>query len=111
VRERVTDTKERAWRVSCGVCAGLAIAVAVLARARDPEPATIPAQRIDVNSAPAARLRLLEGVGPTLAARIIADRAENGAYGSLEDLDRVPRIGPRTLLGIAPDVSFGPDAP
>ena len=45
------------------------------------------------------------------AARIVADREEHGAFESLEDLDRVPRIGPRTLRGIEADVAFGPGSP
>jgi hypothetical protein len=40
--------------------------------------------------------------------RIIADRAARGAYRSLDDLGRVPGIGPATLRVLAPAVTFSP---
>jgi competence protein ComEA len=42
----------------------------------------------------------LPGIGPALAERIVADRQENGAFGSLEALLRVPGIGPGKLGAI-----------
>ena len=35
----------------------------------------------------------LPGIGPVLSARIVADRHKNGAFGSLEGVQRVPGIG------------------
>jgi len=99
----------RAWQAS-----GIALALATLAAsplALAPDngpPATVEPVRIDVNAACADRLRLLEGIGPALAGAIVADRGANGAFRTLEDLDRVPRIGPRTLRALAPDVTLGP---
>ena len=60
-----------------------------------PEP-TVP-RLINVNIASAAELELLPGIGPTLAARIVADRDANGPFASLEDVARVRGIGPRTI--------------
>jgi competence protein ComEA len=42
----------------------------------------------------------LPGIGPLLAARIVADRQENGAFGGIEGVLRVPGIGPGTLARI-----------
>jgi competence protein ComEA len=39
----------------------------------------------------------LDGIGPTLAKRIVADRAANGPYRTLDDLRRVKGVGPKTL--------------
>jgi competence protein ComEA len=55
------------------------------------------AGRIDINTAPAAELELLPGIGPTLAARIVSDRAENGPFATLDSLERVRGIGPKTV--------------
>lgn len=52
---------------------------------------------IDVNRASATELEQLPGVGPVLAARIVADREENGPFGSVDDLERVSGIGPSVL--------------
>jgi competence protein ComEA len=42
----------------------------------------------------------LPGIGPVLSGRIAADRHENGAFGSLDGLLRVPGIGPGKLAAI-----------
>jgi competence protein ComEA len=60
---------------------------------------------LDLNSAGADELQLLEGIGPVLAARIIADRQKNGPYRSVNDLARVPGIGPRTIEKVRPLVT------
>ena len=54
------------------------------------------AARIDLNTATAAELETLPGIGPMLARRIIAGRP----YRSVEDLSRVEGIGPRRLAEI-----------
>lgn len=59
-----------------------------------------------INSASAEDLDVLPGVGPALAARIVAYREENGPFTSLEDLDQVSGIGPSILEEIAPMISF-----
>ena len=56
-----------------------------------PTPAT--GGKIDLNTADAAALDTLPGVGPATANKIIADRAANGPFVSPEDLMRVAGIG------------------
>ena len=59
---------------------------------------------IDVNRATPAELDLLPGIGPKRAAAIIDERDLGGPFRSLDDLERVHGIGPRTvekLRGIA----------
>jgi len=55
---------------------------------------------VDINTASAAELELLPGIGPVTAAEIIRDRNENGGYATIGDLDRVRGIGPKTIAGI-----------
>lgn len=64
------------------------------------------AVRIAVNSASAAELQLLPRIGPVLAQRIIDDRAANGPYRSLSDLQRVRGIGPKTAEQLEALVRF-----
>ena len=52
---------------------------------------------VDLNSADAAALDALPGIGPATAAKIVADRAANGSFKSVDDLGRVPGIGPKKL--------------
>ncbi|MCF6191763.1 MAG: helix-hairpin-helix domain-containing protein [Candidatus Hydrothermae bacterium] len=58
--------------------------------------------RLDPSTAPYESLLLLPGVGPTLARRILEDRARHGPYRQLKDLQRVRGIGPRTLERLRP---------
>lgn len=55
---------------------------------------------LDVNRADWPLLAALPGVGESLARRIVAFREEHGAFTRLEDLRRVPGMGPRTLEAI-----------
>ena len=54
------------------------------------------ARQVDINTASAAELERLPGVGPTLAKRIVDDRSAHGPFQSPEDLQRVQGIGPKT---------------
>jgi len=48
---------------------------------------------LDVNRATEDELMQLPGVGPVLAARIVAARAAVGQFGAVDDLRRVPGLG------------------
>jgi len=52
---------------------------------------------ININTAGAAELEALPGVGPALAARIVAYREANGPFGSPRELLAVSGIGEKTL--------------
>lgn len=49
---------------------------------------------LDLNNATAKDLTVLSGIGPKLAAAIVADRTANGPFCSIDDLSRVKGIGP-----------------
>ena len=55
------------------------------------------APAIDLNRATSEELEQVRGIGPALAARIIARRDEVGGFGRVEDLIEVRGIGPATL--------------
>jgi len=52
---------------------------------------------IDVNVATAVELESLPGVGPATAAAIVTERERSGPFLEVDDLDRVPGIGPAKL--------------
>jgi len=62
---------------------------------------------IDVNAASPEALRLLPGIGPALAERIVAERRRGGPFRSLRDLQRVRGIGPRKAARLAGWLRFG----
>jgi competence protein ComEA len=59
-------------------------------------------ERINVNTASATELENLPGVGPKMAAKLIAGRP----YSSMNDLDKVKGIGPSMLKKLEPRVKF-----
>jgi competence protein ComEA len=61
---------------------------------------------VAINSATSDELEALPGVGPSLAAAIIAYRDSFGPFHGLEELDAVDGVGPRMLETLAPLVSF-----
>lgn len=62
---------------------------------------------IDLNRATQAELQLLPGVGPAIAARIVAARTARGGFVDLRDLLQVKGIGTKTLEKIRPFLAFG----
>jgi competence protein ComEA len=52
---------------------------------------------ISLSSATAADLEALDGIGPTLAARIVEWRGAHGGFAAVEQLLEVPGIGPARL--------------
>ena len=90
--------------------AGHSIALACEAAAND-RPLRGPARLlvglpIDPNLADAATLETLPGIGPARAFAIVAAR-ERRPFDRVEDLTRVPGIGPRTLAGLAGLIGIG----
>lgn len=88
------------------VLAALAAIMAFRGTTGAPQPAAV-TRRIELNSAAPGDLELLPGVGPSLAAAIVADRAANGPFASVDALDRVRGIGPGLLARIRPHAMVG----
>ena len=57
---------------------------------------------VDLNAANAEQLDPLPGIGPALAARIVAYRDEHGPFTEIEQLNKVKGIGARTLEKLRP---------
>ena len=66
-----------------------------------------PNETVDLNSASAEEIARLPRIGMSLAKRIAGTRDSLGPFGRLQDLDRVPGVGPALLGALAGRVSFG----
>jgi competence protein ComEA len=62
--------------------------------------------KISLNTADAAALQTLSGVGPVTAAAIIAYRTEHGPFTELAQLQEVSGIGPATFARLEPHVTL-----
>ena len=65
-------------------------------------PRKTPAGRVNVNTASPTELEVLPGVGPKMAAKIVAGRP----FAGIADLDKVKGIGPSMLKKLEPFVKF-----
>jgi hypothetical protein len=106
-----TAVRTRAAAGAALLLLALAAAAWLLSPPRDLRPVALDAatHRIDPNRASRAELMALPGVGPVLADSIIAYRASSArqpAYCSADDLDAVPRIGPKTVARLRPFLKF-----
>ena len=54
----------------------------------------------DLNRSPPHRLLLLPGIGPARAAAIVEDREARGPFETVDDVQRVLGIGPKTVAGL-----------
>lgn len=63
--------------------------------------------KININTASAADLDTLPGVGPSTAEKIVADRDANGFFVAPEDLTRVTGIGDKKYAALADLICVG----
>jgi competence ComEA-like helix-hairpin-helix protein len=101
----------------------LAVAIAIVATAAmrlqrpiirtvddTPPPAATrpwPDMRVDLNTAHVGELAALPGIGPRLSERIVEDRALHGPFETVDDLQRVHRVGPVLVADIREHVVAG----
>lgn len=81
--------KYRRQVVALCLVIGLVVALSLPLWAEDAQP-------ININTATAAELTQLKGIGTKYAERIVQYREEHGPFTSAEDMMKVPGIGPRT---------------
>ncbi len=86
-----------------GIAPHLALPPAPVALMRAPHSAPEPAATgatIDLNTATAAEMDALPGIGPALAERVVAHRAQHGRFRSVDELEKVPGIGPSLVARV-----------
>jgi competence protein ComEA len=61
---------------------------------------------VDINSATAAELEAVKGIGPAKA-KAIVDERKNGLFKSVADLKRVKGFGDKTIKKLEPELTVG----
>lgn len=72
-----------------------------------PSPSAASAGLVDLNTATAAQLETLPGIGKATAQNILQYREKNGPFASVDDLQKVKGIGPKLMEKIRPLVTVG----
>ncbi len=97
------------------ILSAAALLVAMTAPALAQGPAqTPPAPRekvttpVNLNTAAAAELETLPGVGPAMATRIVEYRQKNGGFKKIEELMNVRGIGEKMFLKLKPMITVVP---
>lgn len=62
---------------------------------------------VDLNTASQAELETVKGIGPAKAKAIIEFRKKNGNFKSVNDLDKVPGFGKKSLDKVKKDITVG----
>jgi competence protein ComEA len=82
---------------------GLLMVPVLLAHAQTAPAAPAPVvakEVVNINTATAVQLELLKGIGPKLAKKIVAHRAQMGGYKTVDDLKMVKGISDKLLAEI-----------
>lgn len=84
-------------KLGCVLCA--AVLLGVLTAAAEKKP---PAQPVNINTATAAELQQLPGIGPATARAIVQHRTRNGPFRRLEELLIIRGISRSRLRALRP---------
>ena len=76
------------------------------ARARSPQGAAKPAVVVNLNTATAAELEKLPGIGAKTAARIVEYRQKKGPFKKPEELMNVQGIGEKSFLKLKSQITI-----
>jgi len=63
------------------------------------------AEKVNINTATAAELQTISGIGASIADRIVQYREENGAFKTVEDIMKVKGIGPKKYESIKDQIT------
>lgn len=91
------NIKTKGWLLALLITACLGLSSPLMAQQVAP---------ININTADAALLEELPGIGPTRAAAIIQEREANGEFTDTDDLTRVSGIGNATVADLKDQVEF-----
>jgi competence protein ComEA len=98
-----------AFVMALAVIAQPAVAAQSKERPAKPKAAAVSAAPLNLNTASAAELQALPGVGASTAKLIVEHRSKNGGFKKVEELMNIKGIGEKSFLKLKPLVTVSPD--
>ena len=80
-------------------------------KAAPPKASTVRSDPVNLNTADAAQLSTLPGIGPKTADRIIAYRQKNGGFKKIEEVMNVQGVGEKSFLKLKNLITVAPPKP
>lgn len=94
------------------VCLPMLAPLASQGKPADRKPAAATAAApVNLNTATAAQIATLPGIGPKAAQRILEHRQKNGGFKKIEELMNVKGIGEKSFLKLKPLITVTEKAP
>lgn len=106
-------TISRSWLLAVGLALVLCGPVLNAQASREKRTAqpTTKARVLNLNTASAAQLEELPGIGVSTAARIVEYRQKHGPFKTIEDLMNIRGIGEKSFLRLKPLITVTPAVP
>jgi len=89
--------------------AGVTAGAATQAKPAAAKASAAPTAPINLNTATAAQLETLPGIGARTAQAIVEHRQKNGSFKKVEELMNIKGIGEKSFLKLKPMVTVGAD--
>ena len=97
-------------RLLCALAVGclwMSPAIVAQEKAKGKSPAVTAAGPVNLNTATAAQIAALPGIGPKAAERIVEYRQKNGGFKKIEELMNVKGIGEKSFLKLKSLITVG----
>lgn len=104
---RVLNDGEQVAVHSVEEAASAAVGASVAAGSAGGAAGSSAAVRVNINTASAAELQTLDGIGEVTARKIVSDRETNGPFATVEDIKRVSGIGDKKFENLKDSICVG----
>jgi competence protein ComEA len=98
-------------RITFALVVLVALPAVAAAQGKGEKPKAAPAvvTPVNINTATAAQLEALPGIGARTAQLIIEHRQKNGGFKKIEELMNIKGIGEKSFLKLKPMITAGPE--
>ncbi|MCX7043896.1 MAG: helix-hairpin-helix domain-containing protein [Candidatus Sumerlaeota bacterium] len=101
------DEENKKWTRAPGAAEANAQGISAVSGGALSQSQMLPGGKTDLNTASEGQMISIPGLGPAKARDVISYRQQHGPFRSIEDLDKVAGIGPKTIDHLRPYLAVG----